>query len=395
MAYRIVFTMLMFIVLFNGITDWYFYKRVLKRFNAPQWLKKTHISISLFFVVYVFFLIYKFINPYTDPASAFYVWGTYVFLLFYLPKLAFLLLSWPELIWKKTKGFSIAGVLFGLTIACCMLWGTLVGRFQFRENKVNIPSERLPKAFDGYTVVQFSDTHLGNFGHDDYIIQEMVKRINATHPDLIVFTGDLVNTKAGEIDRYVPLLTKLKARDGVYSIMGNHDYGDYVYWRKPFEHQENLDNLHLKQASLGWKMLNNQSVYLHRGNDSIALIGVENWGEPPFHQYGNLTQAMKNINSRCYKLLLSHNPEHWRRIILPNLKYDIDLTLAGHTHAWQMAIKIGNKRYSPAAFKYPNWGGLSKEKGKYLYVNEGIGYVMWPMRFGTGPEITVLRLCKN
>ncbi|MDP4269121.1 MAG: metallophosphoesterase [Bacteroidota bacterium] len=395
MAYRIVFTMLMFIVLFNGITDWYFYKRVLKRFNAPQWLKKTHIGISLFFVGYIIFLIYKFINPYTDPTSTVYVWGTYTFLLFYLPKLAFLLLSWPELIWKKTKGFSIAGGVLGLTIAGCMLWGSLVGRFQFQENKVNIPSDRLPKAFDGYTVVQFSDTHLGNFGHDNSIIQEMVDRINATHPDLIVFTGDLVNTKSGEIDRFYPILTKLKARDGVYSIMGNHDYGDYVYWRKPYEHQENLDNLHKKQASLGWKMLNNQSVYLHRGNDSIALIGVENWGEPPFHQYGNLTMAMKNVNSTCYKLLLSHNPEHWRRIILPNIKYDIDLTLAGHTHAWQMAIKIGHKRYSPAAFKYPNWGGLSEEKGKYLYVNEGIGYVMWPMRFGTGPEITVLRLCKN
>lgn len=395
MAYRIIFTMLAFIILFNGVTDWYFYKRVLLRFSAPKWMKRLHIGINLTFVAFVIYLIYTFVNPYTDPTSTLYVWGTYLFLLFYLPKLAFLLISWPELIWKKTKAFSVAGGMLGIAVACGMLWGATVGRFQFQENRVELPSDRLPKAFDGYTVVQFSDTHLGNFGHDESIIQEMVQRINATHPDLIVFTGDLVNTKAGEIDRFVPILTKLKARDGVYSIMGNHDYGDYVYWRKPFEHQENLYNLHKKQADLGWKMLNNQSVYLHRGNDSIALIGVENWGEPPFHQYGNLSKAMQNVNQTSYKLLLSHNPEHWRQVVVPEYKYDIDLTLAGHTHAWQMVMKLGKSRYSPAVFKYKTWGGLYKEKGKYLYVNEGIGYVMWPMRIGSGPEITVLRLRRN
>lgn len=395
MAYRMIFTMISFILIFNGLTDWYFYKRALQRFSAPRWMKRLHIAQSILFLIINIWLIFKFTNPYTDPTSTAYVWGVFVYLLFYLPKLVFMIISLPEFWWKKTKAFSITGGIAGLAIAGCMLWGSSVGRFQFRQNDVNLKSQRLPASFNGYTVVQFSDTHLGNFGHDETIIREMTNRINAVHPDLIVFTGDLVNTKSAEIDRLATILSELKAKDGVYSIMGNHDYGDYVYWKNPMEHQENLDNLYKKEALLGWKMLNNESVFLRRNKDSIALIGVENWGEPPFHQYGDLKKAMTGINSNCYKLLLSHNPEHWRQEIVPNYNYDIDLTLAGHTHAWQLVLNLGKERYSPAVFKYKNWGGLYQERGKSIYVNEGIGYVMWPMRIGSGPEITVIRLWNN
>jgi predicted MPP superfamily phosphohydrolase len=207
---------------------------------------------------------------------------------------------------------------------------------------------------------------------------------------VILFTGDLVNTKANEIDRFASILKTLKAKDGVYSVMGNHDYGDYVYWKSKSDHDANLQSVYDKQAQMGWKVLRNESIYLKRNKDSIALIGVENWGEPPFHQYGDLEKAMKNVDKNSFKLLLSHNPEHWRQVVVPN--YNIDLTLAGHTHAWQMAFGWGKYRYSPAVFKYKNWGGLYSNGDKHIYVNEGTGYVLYPMRFGAGPEISIIRL---
>ena len=390
MVFRILFSMISFIVIFNGIVDYYFYKRVICRFTTRKIFRQLHFSLSAFFVLLVIWLAFEFTSPKSDPTSTVYVWGMFIYFIAYLPKLVFMLTSLPELIWKKQRLFSIFGAFLGLLVAAMLLYGAAFGRFDFVTRSVEIPSSKLPKSFDGYKILQFSDTHLGNFGHSDRIVEELVSRINALHPDLIVFTGDLVNTKATEIDRFKSVLSKLSAKDGVYSIMGNHDYGDYVVWENDADYKKNLAEIYQKQADLGWKLLLNESRYLRRGSDSIALIAVENWGEPPFHQYGNLIKAMQQIRDNGFRLLLSHNPEHWRLEIAP--KYDIDLTLSGHTHAAQMVVKLGAERFSPSVLKYKNWGGLFESNGKYLYVNEGIGYVLYPMRLGTGPEITVLTL---
>ena len=390
MAFRIIFSMIVFIILFNGITDFYFYKRAICRFTSKKIIRQIHFYLSGFFVLLNIWLAYEFTSPTADPTSIIYVWSILVYFVFYLPKLVFMVVSLPELIFKKVKFFSIVGVFLGVMVAGGLIWGAAFGRFQFVTRAVDVHSDRLPKAFEGYKIVQFSDTHLGNFGHSDRIVDELVERINAQHPDMIVFTGDLVNTKATEIDRFQATLRKLKAKDGVYSILGNHDYGDYVYWKTDADHQNNNTRLIQKEAALGWKLLRNETVFLRKQNDSIAIIGVENWGEPPFHQYGNMKKAVSGLHYKGYKLLLTHNPEHWRQEIVPH--FDIDLSLSGHTHAWQMAFRLGKERYSPAVLKYKNWGGLYAENGKSIYVNEGIGYVLYPMRFGTGPEITVITL---
>ena len=215
----------------------------------------------------------------------------------------------------------------------------------------------------------------------------MVDLVNAQKPDLIVFTGDLVNNRAAELDGFEEILSQLHATDGVYSILGNHDYGPYYRWKSKRDQVNNLNDLKKRQADMGWILLNNEHTLLHRGNDSIALIGVENEGEPPFSQHGDLTKAQAGTNG-LFKLLLSHNPTHWRCEVLP--QSDIDLMLAGHTHAMQLAIG----HHSPASWIYPEWGGMYMEDNRGLYVNVGMGFVGLPFRFGAWPEITVITLDK-
>ena len=186
------------------------------------------------------------------------------------------------------------------------------------------------------------------------------------------------------------MLSGLKAKNGVYSILGNHDYGDYVPWKNVSEKLEDRKLLRIKEKEMGWRMLNNESVYLYSGNDSVALIGVENWGEPPFPKYGNLRAAYPDLNDDCFKILLTHNPMHWDEEVISGT--NIDLSFSGHTHAMQIKLQLGDWRYSPAEIRYPRWSGLYREGNQYLYVNEGIGCVFMPMRVGATPEITVIRL---
>ena len=218
----------------------------------------------------------------------------------------------------------------------------------------------------------------------------MVRQVNKLEPDLIIFTGDLVTLRSAELEPFLHVLSGLKAKNGVYSILGNHDYGDYVPWKNVSEKLEDRKLLRIKEKEMGWRMLNNESVYLYSGNDSVALIGVENWGEPPFPKYGNLRAAYPDLNDDCFKILLTHNPMHWDEEVISGT--NIDLSFSGHTHAMQIKLQLGDWRYSPAEIRYPRWSGLYREGNQYLYVNEGIGCVFMPMRVGATPEITVIRL---
>ena len=211
--------------------------------------------------------------------------------------------------------------------------------------------------------------------------------VNAQNPDLIVFTGDLVNQQSHEIDGFQDILSQLHAPDGVYSILGNHDYGTYYRWKSRKAEIANLDYLIRQQKAMGWKLLNNEHDILYHKGDSIALIGVENDGEPPFSQFADLSHAMEGTEG-MFQILLSHNPTHWRREVLP--ASGIPLMLAGHTHAMQ-GILFG---HSLAELIYPEWRGMYHEGNRALYVNIGIGYVGLPFRFGAWPEITVLTLRK-
>lgn len=289
------------------------------------------------------------------------------------------LLHWPK------APFVYAGLLLGILNVGILLYGSFIGKDRFEIKEITYRSPQLPQTFEGYRIVQLSDIHIGSWQGNAPVLQQMVDLVNAQHPDLIVFTGDLVNHRATELNGFEKILSGLHAKDGVYSILGNHDYGPYYPWKSKQEQADNLADLKRRQAAMGWQLLNNDHATLYLGGDSIALIGVENEGEPPFSQHGDLSKALQGTEG-MFQLLLSHNPTHWRREVL--LKSDVDLMLAGHTHAMQMAIG----RHSPSSWVYPEWSGLYQEGAQGLYVNVGIGFVGLPFRFGAWPEITVITL---
>lgn len=217
------------------------------------------------------------------------------------------------------------------------------------------------------------------------MVAEIVDKVNAFHPDAIFFTGDLVNSSPKEVSMFIPILAGMKAKDGVFSILGNHDYCEYRSYTAPDSPERNLAELIRTECSMGWTVLLNEHHLLHRDNDSIALIGVENDGEPPFPSRADLRKATRGLDGNIYKILLSHDPSHWRRAVLPDT--DIHLTLSGHTHALQ--LKIGG--FSPALWKYPEWGGLYREGARLLHVSTGVGSNV-AFRLGAWPEINVIRL---
>jgi predicted MPP superfamily phosphohydrolase len=221
----------------------------------------------------------------------------------------------------------------------------------------------------------------------------MVNRINEINAQAIFFTGDLVNTNSNEALPFISTLSQLDATHGVFSVFGNHDYSEYGRWESKEAQIANHKLLYDYETQAGWKLLNNEHVTLRQGNDSIIVIGVENIGEPPFKTYGDLKKAYPNLNDNNFKILLSHNPTHWRNEVTKSS--NIDITLSGHTHAMQSIFSFFGKKYSLASKKYAEWGGLYSEKNQHLYVNIGIGCVGIPARFGAKPEITVITLRKK
>ena len=291
-------------------------------------------------------------------------------------------------------------IAFVLAVAGTLAWGHWVTRFQIEVNRVAVNSPNLPPAFDGFRIVQISDFHIDSFdaGSDDAFMDRLADSVRALHPDIVCFTGDLVTMRAAQAR---PWVEKLRAftvgEDGrpvpCYAIMGNHDYADYPRDFTPRQRLEDRDLLRHIIGSAGWQLLDNCHVTLCRGGDSILLAGVGNIGEPPFTTYGNLSQALaRNISpaasstpAPAFRILLSHNPRHWRQEVLAA---GIDLMLAGHTHAMQ--IRIGE--WSPVIYRYPEWGGLYSEGPQHLYVNTGIGCTGWRVRIGVPPEVTLITL---
>lgn len=313
---------------------------------------------------------------------------------FVIPKVLFILCSLVGVVAHGVvracprTPFTGIGLLLGILCFVNVLYGHFAGITQFDVKEVDYHSAHLPKGFDGYRIVQISDIHIGSWKEDPAAVQRMVDLVNAQEADLIVFTGDLVNQQSHELDGFQSILSQLHAPDGVYSILGNHDYGTYYHWKNKEKETENLSYLLEQQKAMGWKLLKNEHAIIHHQGDSIALIGVENDGEPPFSQYADLPRAMQGTDG-MFRILLSHNPTHWRREVLS--ASDIELMLAGHTHAFQMEL-FG---YSPSALKYPEWSGMYREGEQSLYVNVGIGYVGMPFRFGAWPEITVFQLTND
>ena len=286
----------------------------------------------------------------------------------------------------STLGWGLAAIPFA-----SILYSIFKGKYNYKVWKYTLYFDNLPKAFDGYRITQISDIHCGSF--DNYEkIRYGVDLINSQKSDVILFTGDLVNNLANEVHNWKSLFATLQAPDGVFSIMGNHDYGDYSSWETPEAKQQNLEHLFQLQKQMGWQLLLNEHCYLERDGEKIALIGVENWGHGRFSKYGDLNKAMEGVNTEDFKILMSHDPTHWQEIVLPENK-DIQLTLSGHTHGMQCGIEIpGWLKWSPSQYIYKYWGGMYEEDGKYLNVNRGFGYHAFPGRLGVWPEITVIEL---
>ena len=286
----------------------------------------------------------------------------------------------------STLGWGLAAIPFA-----SILYSIFKGKYNYKVWKYTLYFDNLPKAFDGYRITQISDIHCGSF--DNYEkIRYGVDLINSQKSDVILFTGDLVNNLANEVHNWKSLFATLQAPDGVFSIMGNHDYGDYSSWETPEAKQQNLEHLFQLQKQMGWQLLLNKHCYLERNGEKIALIGVENWGHGRFSKYGDLNKAMEGVNTEDFKILMSHDPTHWQEVVLPENK-DIQLTLSGHTHGMQCGIEIpGWLKWSPSQYIYKYWGGMYEEDGKYLNVNRGFGYHAFPGRLGVWPEITVIEL---
>ncbi len=287
-----------------------------------------------------------------------------------------------------------AAVVAGSVPLIGITYGILSGAHDYRVRRVTVKLPNLPRSFDGLRIAQLSDIHSGSF-FNKTAVKGGVEMLLREKPDVVFFTGDLVNNVASEVKEYIPLFEKVKAPLGVYSTLGNHDYGDYVSWATPQAKRQNLENLKQAHSLLGWDLLMNEHRMLKQGGDQLAVIGIENWGaKANFPKYGRLAQARQGTGEAAVKLLLSHDPSHWEAQVLTDFP-DIDVMFAGHTHGMQFGVEIGNVKWSPVQYVYKQWAGLYSRQNQHLYVNRGYGYLGFPGRIGILPEITIMELKKS
>jgi uncharacterized protein len=291
---------------------------------------------------------------------------------------------------SRSVFLSWLGMGLGATIFGSLLVG-FTNKYNYKVKKVKLNFPNLPAGFKGLKIVQLSDIHSGSFTsqHD---VAKGVEKALALKPDIIFFTGDLVNNVATEMKDYKEIFSQLNAPMGVYSILGNHDYGDYHKWDSPEDKKSNLEDLKKLQSEMGWRLLLDEHVVLERGEDKIGLIGIQNWSNlGQFPKYGNLAKAHTGSADLPFKILLSHDPTHWDAQVRPQFP-DIDLMLAGHTHGMQFGVEIPWFRWSPVQYVYRQWMGLYEEGAQKLYINRGYGFIGYPGRVGILPEITLLEL---
>ena len=285
----------------------------------------------------------------------------------------------------STTALAAAGIFSALAID-----GIIFGKYRHTVRKVKLRFKNLPESFKGYKIVQISDVHSGSFFNPQKL-QKAIDLINEQDADVVLFTGDMVNNYADEFKPFIPLFKSIKAKDGKFSILGNHDYGDYGAWNSREEKAQNIPTLKNYQAEAGFKLLRNENIALEKNGEKIYLLGVENWGIKPFPQYGDLDKALKGVPEDAIKVLMSHDPTHFDEVVKKH-KTNVHLTLSGHTHGMQFGLDLKNIKWSPVKFKYKKWADLYESEGKYLYVNRGFGVIAYPGRVGINPEITIIEL---
>ncbi len=288
----------------------------------------------------------------------------------------------------------IAALPFG-----ALLYGMYKGKYNYKVLKYTLEFDDLPDAFDGYQITQISDVHSGSFDNAKKVAYG-IDLINKQKSDMLLFTGDMVNNEATEMEPYADIFSRLEAKDGKYSVLGNHDYGDYKQWHEDQTQndilkKENLKRLINIQKEMGFDLLLNESRFIEKDGQRIALVGVENWGKGGFKKAGDLQKAKKLVDQNDFKVLMSHDPSHWEEEVIPD-NYHYHLTLSGHTHGMQFGVEIpGWFKWSPVKWRYKQWAGIYKEKGQFINVNRGFGFIGYPGRFGIWPEISVITLKKK
>ena len=392
-----------FLLLFVVFIDYYSYQSI-KNITKNRIVKYSYFTIS-FLIVFYFFYKYK-----IQDEGSYRTLALGLLISFYSPKLILIILNFSEdffrliiasinKIFRFNKSFELPSrrkfiSKLGLGLASLpffsLNFGMIWGKNNIKVLKYTLFFDDLPSSFDGFQLTQISDIHAGNITSIDNL-EHTVKLINSQNSNVIFFTGDLVNNEAKELIPWINTLSKLKSKDGVYSILGNHDYGDYRSWSSVKEKTDNFNTLKQYQKDMGFNLLINDSVYIKRGNQKIAIVGVENWGNG-FRKYGDLSKASEKIKSEDFKILLSHDPTHWQKKVVDGID-NYQLTLSGHTHGGQFGIEIpGYVKWSPVSWRYKYWAGIYKEKNKYINVNRGLGTTAVPGRLGVWPEITVITL---
>jgi hypothetical protein len=406
----------MFIVVILGILyliDLYVFQGIktvaysFENLNTQIWIIRSFWAVNITLYTLIVFTFFTFDRSKSMQTLQIVAFNAFIALI--IPKLVFISVLWIEDLSRLTLGtwnamfnrgaeefipsrraflaktaLGIAAIPFG-----AIVYGIFKGKYDYRVHKHTIIFPDLPEAFDGFKITQLSDIHSGSFDNPA-AVKRGVALANAQNSDIIVFTGDLVNNEASEIEPYIDTFKALNAPFGKYSILGNHDYGDYKAWASRAEKEANFQQLLKNHAAMDFRLLLDEHVTIEKNGKKINLIGVENWGHG-FAQYGNLTLATKSIFNDSFNVLLSHDPTHWEKQVKIFDKH-IHLTLSGHTHGAQMGVEIGKFKWSPIKFRYPKWAGLYEEAGKYLYINRGFGFLAFSGRVGILPEITVLEL---
>ncbi len=395
-----------------AIVELYAFQAV-KTFTKTRWVLFTYVLISLATVLFIFYQFTKFDRSVGQTPMTMITLG--LLLLILIPKLIITLFMAVEDILRLIIGsrnyfanydkeasflperrrfvsqlaLGIASVPF-----LSLIYGMTIGKYNFKVIKQQIFFPDLPDAFDGFQITQISDIHSGSFDNPEKI-KYAIDLVNEQNSDLILFTGDIVNTHAKEMHPWIETFNKIHRHEyGKFSVLGNHDYGEYVDWPNEAAKDENFKAIKNLYGQIGFNLLLNQNVKIKKGKDEIALVGVENWGVH-FKKVGNLNKASEGLEKADFKILMSHDPSHWDAEINKHPK-DFHLTLSGHTHGLQFGIEIpGFFKWSPAQYVYKQWAGLYETEGKYIYVNRGFGFHAYPGRVGIMPEITVITLKKG
>lgn len=409
----VLFSLLPLAILF--FIDWYVYQ-AFRTATQRSLIHQVYIGVSLsFYILLVLALLFD--GRSWNPTLRTYIFSVYVILLackliivpFILMDDIRRMLQWiyqqispsPTLSDETTHPNAISRSVFlsraSITVAAIpfvtLLYGIIKNAYNYQVNKVNLPIANLPDVFEGMTIAQISDIHTGSFTNLKAVARG-VSMINELRPDMVFFTGDLVNNTADEALPYIDTFKQIQAPLGVFSITGNHDYGDYMSWKNVAEKRANFQKLIQHHATMGWKLLLNDHHIIERAGKRLAILGVENWSDHArFHTYGDLAAAHKGTENCDVKLLLSHDPSHWRAEVVPHYP-TINAVFSGHTHGFQAGINWKGFKWSPAKLMYKEWLGLYQEGQQYLYVNPGYGFLGYPGRIGILPEITLFRLTK-